>query len=255
MTILIEACVDSVESALAAQRAGAGRIELCDNLGDGGTTPSAGMIAACKARLEIPVFVIVRPRGGDFVASEPELDVMQRDVEIARSLGAEGLVIGLLRPDTTVDRASITKLREKAHDVPITFHRAFDCCIDRVKALDDLIALGIHRVLTSGGARTAHEGVNEIATLVAQAGTRLTVMAGGGIRVANASEIVTQTGVREIHVRPTRLAESRQSQWNSAIRFRKPLSNDESRWDEIDPDHLTSLVQSVNGPFASLRPR
>src|SRR5437868_1613042 len=138
MCVLVEACVDSVASAAAAERGGAGRVELCDALHDAGTTPSAGMIAAVKARVGIPVFVIVRPRGGGFVYAADEIDVMRRDVEAARALGADGIVTGALRADGIVDAAATRSLVDAAESLPVTFHRAFDLVADRAVALETL---------------------------------------------------------------------------------------------------------------------
>ena len=158
--------MDSVESALAAERGGARRLELCDALFDGGTTPSAGMIAACRDRVAIPLFVIIRPRGGGFVYSEPELDVMRRDIVAARGLGADGVVIGVLRRDGRVDEDQTRSLVGVAGDLSVTFHRAFDFTPDPGAAMETLISAGITRVLTSGGALTAREGVTTLASLV-----------------------------------------------------------------------------------------
>src|SRR5688572_22234732 len=166
--VLVEACVDSVESALAAERGGAGRIELCDALFDGGTTPSAGMIAACRERVSIPIFVIIRPRGGGFVYSESELDVMQRDILAARGLGADGVVIGPLRANGTVHEGQTRSLVDVAGNTAVTFHRAFDFVPDLDAALETLISCGVGRVLSSGGAPTAREGAAKLASLVRQ---------------------------------------------------------------------------------------
>src|ERR1051325_10857840 len=163
MSVLIEACVDSVASALAAERGGAGRVELCDNLFDGGTTPSAGMISAVKATVKIPVFVIIRPRGGGFVYSYDELSVMRLDIEAARMLGADGIVLGALTNDARVDEEQLQPLLDAAKGLPVTFHRAFDLTRDRAEALETLMRLKIERVLTSGGATTAIEGSEQIA--------------------------------------------------------------------------------------------
>jgi copper homeostasis protein len=164
--ILIEACIDSVESAMAAERGGAGRVELCADLHDAGTTPSAGMIAACAERLAIPVFVIVRPRGGNFVASDAELDVMRRDARALRGLGARGVVLGLLTPDGEIDIERMRMLIDDAGGLAVTFHRAFDHTRDLAASLDALGSLGVARVLTSGGAATALEGAESIAARV-----------------------------------------------------------------------------------------
>ena len=179
-------------------------MELCDALFDGGTTPSAGMIAACKAAVSIPVFVMIRPRGGGFVYSDEERDVMRRDVVVARELGADGVVIGGLRPDGAVDLALVRSLVEAAHALPVTFHRAFDVTPDFEASLESLIDAGVQRVLTSGGALTASDGVTTLAKLVRQAGSRLVVMAGGGIREENVRTVVSMSGVREVHARLTR---------------------------------------------------
>ncbi|MGH7678494.1 MAG: copper homeostasis protein CutC, partial [Gemmatimonadaceae bacterium] len=165
MTVLVEACVDSVASALAAERGGARRLELCDNLFDGGTTPSAGMISAVKAAARIPVFVIVRPRGGGFVYSPEELAVMRLDIEAARMLGADGIVLGALTGDRRVERTALEPLIAAAGSLPVTFHRAFDLAQDQDEALEDLMRLRVGRVLTSGGAATALEGVERLSAL------------------------------------------------------------------------------------------
>jgi copper homeostasis protein len=145
--ILIEACVDSVPSALAAEAGGAGRVELCDNMIEGGTGPSAGTIEEAKARLRIPVFVMIRPRGGDFLYSDVEYDVMRRDIAHARALGVDGVVLGLRDRDGNVDVARTRALVDAARPLPVTFHRAFDVARDPDRALDALLGLGVERVL------------------------------------------------------------------------------------------------------------
>jgi copper homeostasis protein len=215
-SVKVEACVDSVESALAAEQGGATRVELCDNLIEGGTTPSAGMIAVCCERLEIPVFVIVRPRGGDFLYSEIEFEVMRRDVARAVEMGAGGVVLGLLGRDGAVDTERTRTLIREARSLPVTFHRAFDVARDADEALDALIGIGIDRVLTSGGAATAEEGIGVIARLVHRAAGRLEILAGGGVREHNVARIVGGTGVREVHVRAT-------STRSSQMEYRPPV--------------------------------
>ncbi len=154
-SVLVEACVDTVASALAAEAAGAARVELCAGLAEGGTTPSAGLMALACERLRIPVFVLIRPRGGDFLYSEAEMEVMRRDIRQAKTLGARGVVLGVLRPDGHVDEARTRVLVDEARPMAVTFHRAFDVTPDASAALEALVALGIDRVLTSGQARTA----------------------------------------------------------------------------------------------------
>jgi copper homeostasis protein len=242
--ILVEACVDSVASSLAAERGGASRLELCDALFDGGTTPSAGMIAACKAAVSIPVFVMIRPRGGGFVYSDAERDVMQRDVLVARELGADGIVIGGLNQDATIDLDLVGCLMEAARELPVTFHRAFDVTSDLPASLEALAGAGVQRVLTAGGAPTAVEGAHVLSALVRQAGSRLVVMAGGGVRETNVSELVSLSGVRELHVRLTRLTRNEQSVARD-LRVRRPLPAEEAAWEETDEQRISSFVRSV----------
>jgi copper homeostasis protein len=241
--IVVEACVDSVASSLAAERGGAHRVELCDALFDGGTTPSAGMIAACKAAVSIPVFVIIRPRGGGFVYCDEERDVMRRDIIIAREIGADGVVIGGLCPDNTVDVTLVRSLVETARGLPVTFHRAFDLTPDLTASLDLLIGAGVQRILTSGGATTALEGTSTLASLVQQAGSRLVVMAGGGIREDNVREVISKSGVTEVHARLTRLEQGGDFRSNRALRLRKPLPADEASYEATDERRIRSLVQ------------
>jgi len=220
---------------------------LCDALSDGGTTPSAGMIAACRDRVSIPLFVIIRPRGGGFVYSESELDVMRRDIVAARRLGADGVVVGVLRRDGRVDEEQARSLVGVAGDLPVTFHRAFDFVPDQSAALETLISAGVTRILSSGGAPTAREGVRALASLVRQAGSRLVVMAGGGVREENVKEIVDGSGVREVHVRLTRLTRGEGPPLRAGIRVRKPLPDDEAAWEETDEGRVRRFVSVANG--------
>ena len=243
--ILVEACVDSVASALAAERGGASRLELCAALFDGGTTPSAGMIAACKEAVSIPVFAMIRPRGGGFIYSEAERDVMRRDVLLARELGADGVVIGGLCPDGIIDLALVQSLVESAQGVGVTFHRAFDLSADLEASLAALADAGVHRVLTAGGAPTAADGVTTLATLVRKAGSRVAVMAGGGVREENVRSLVSVTGVREVHVRLTRVTHGVETSTRRGVRMRKPLPDDEATWEETDEQRVRSFVRTL----------
>ena len=198
---LVEAAVETLEEALAAKRAGGDRIELCANLGVGGTTPSAGLIASVVQQVNHPVFVMIRPRGGDFVYAADEIDAMIEDIDRARPLGIAGIVTGALRSDGNVDVDSMRRLMGPAAGLPVTFHRAFDVVANRTEALEQVIDLGASRVLTSGGAATAMEGAVAIAMLVDQAGERVSIVAGGKIREQNARELIARTGVREVHAR------------------------------------------------------
>ena len=243
--VLVEACVDSVASAVAAERGGANRVELCDALFDGGTTPSAGMIAACKDAVSIPVFVMIRPRGGGFVYSETERDVMRRDIAVARDLGVDGVVIGGLLPNGNVDLALVRMLVECAGALPVTFHRAFDLTPDLEASLDSLAEVGVRRVLTAGGASSAAEGASTLASLVKHAGSRIVVMAGGGVREENVQRLVSTSGVREVHVRLTRLTRGEAGPARRDLQVRRSLPEDEAVWEETDEQRVRSFVVAV----------
>ena len=247
MNVLVEACVDSVASALAAERGGAGRLELCDNLHDGGTTPSAGMISAVRAAVRIPVFVIVRPRGGGFVHTKDEVSVMRLDIEAARMLGADGVVVGVLTRDARVDEDQLRVLRDTAGALPMTFHRAFDLTRDQDEALETLMRLRVERVLTSGGAQTALEGVAVIAALARRGAGQIEVMAGGGVREEHIQELVQRAGVREVHVRGTRVANAVMQPSGARVRLRKAFPADEAAWEETDERRIREFVRLANG--------
>jgi copper homeostasis protein len=198
---LVEAAVETLDSALAAERAGADRIELCDNLSEGGTTPDGELVAAIVERIRLPVFVLIRPRAGNFVYSESEFDVMIRDIELTRTMGIAGIVSGALDVKDRVNVKQTRSLVKAAGGLPVTFHRAIDSAADLPAALDDGIEAGVSRVLTSGGAPTAREGVDVIAALVLQARARVSIIAGGGIREHNVREVIARTGAHEVHGR------------------------------------------------------
>ena len=197
--IVIEACVDSVESAMAAERGGADRVELCDNLLEGGTTPSAGSIEIARRRLGIRLHVIIRPRGGDFCYSPVEFEIMRRDIAVAKSLGADGVVIGILTPDGDVDAGRTRELIELARPLSVTFHRAFDVARDPLASLEVLIALGVDRLLTSGQEPSVVEGLDLIADLVRRSDGRIIVMPGGASE-RTLGKVLSVTGAREFHV-------------------------------------------------------
>lgn len=247
MTILVEACVDSVASAVAAERGGARRLELCDNLFDGGTTPSAGMLAAVKAAVRIPVFVLVRPRGGGFVYTDEEIGVMRLDIDAARMLGADGVAIGALTRDARIHAEFLRILVSAAGELPVTFHRAFDLVRDQEQALETLIHERVARVLTSGGALTAIDGAEAIGALVRRGGGQIEVMAGGGVREETILELVQRTRVREVHVRGTRVVKSSMTQGREGLRLRKPLPEDEGAWEETSERRLKEFVRLANG--------
>ncbi len=210
----VEVCAYSLESCLIAQHAGANRIELCAGMPEGGTTSPAGLIHLAKKRTDLPVFVMIRPRGGDFCYSQTEFEQMQADLQLAAELGADGLVLGLLHPDGTVDGQRTRQLVEQAHPLPVTFHRAFDATRDLDEALEAVVETGCQRILTSGGAPTAPEGHEALARLNRLAHGRIELVAGSGVNADNAAMLL-ETGVHALHL-------TGRSVRDSAMQFRKP---------------------------------
>ncbi|MBB3778470.1 copper homeostasis protein [Xanthomonas campestris] len=195
----LEVAADSVGSALAAQEGGAMRVELCGGLDGGGLTPSFGTLAVARERLQIPLYVLIRPRVGDFVFDAAEVEVMRRDVEQCVRLGCDGVVLGALDPLGQVDMGTMRVLIAAAESLGVTFHRAIDVSADPARALEDAIALGCERVLTSGARASALEGIDTIAALVQQAGDRISIMPGAGVSESNVLALRNGTGAREFH--------------------------------------------------------
>lgn len=200
MSYKLEVCANSVLSCVEAQKGGAYRVELCSGILEGGTTPSYGEISIAREMLNIKLYVIIRPRGGDFLFSDIEHEIMIRDIEMAKSVGVDGVVIGCLNADGTVDTNKCSQLIEAAGEMGVTFNRAFDKCKNPQESLEKIIELGCERVLTSGQMSKAEQGVNLIKELVDQAGSRIVVMPGSGINEDNISYIASQTGANEFHL-------------------------------------------------------
>lgn len=245
--MLIEACIDDPASARNAIAGGAGRLELCDNLADGGTTPSHGMLAHLLDSSSIPVFPIIRPRGGGFSYDEAERDVMFRNLEHVREMGAPGAVIGALLPGGRLDRDTIARLRDIGAGMSLTFHRAFDRCRDPYETLEQLVELGIDRILTSGQRARAIEGRELIAELVRMADGRIVIMAGGGVSETDVGELVRTTGVREIHARASMIVRDDPG-WESwaVVPFRKALPGDEAARLVTDPQRIAAIREAAS---------
>ena len=243
--VLVEACVDTVASSRAAVRAGARRLELCAALTDGGTTPSAGTIAAVAAAVDVPVVVLVRPRGGSFVHDAAELDVMRRDIVHAIEAGAAGVSLGVLAPDGTIDADAMARCVEAARGRPVTCHRAFDATPDPFAALETLRTLGVARILTSGGAPSAWEGATTLAALVRAAGPTMTIIAGGGVRAGHVAALVRDAGVAEVHLWGAHTVHP----MHDAARplpLRTPLPSDPRAWLESDEAGVRAVVQALD---------
>jgi copper homeostasis protein len=196
---LLEISVETVEAALAAERGGADRIELCADLSVGGVTPSTELINAVRGQVHIPIFTMVRPRAGDFVYSDAEFAAMKTAIASAKKHRVDGVVLGILGEDRYVDVHKTRELVELAQPLPATFHRAFDDCVNLLQALENVIQIGAKRILTSGGAKNAFEGASVLANLVVAAGDRITILPGAGINASNIGQVAKVTGAREFH--------------------------------------------------------
>jgi copper homeostasis protein len=212
---VLEICVESVDRAIAAERGGADRIELCSDLSSGGVTPSAGLMKVARSQVDLPIFVLIRPRGGDFVYSKREFETMSVDIETAKQLGMDGIVLGLLNAEGQVEVGRTRKLVALADPLPVTFHHAFDATPDLQGSLAAVIKTGAKRILTSGGKPRATDNLSGLAHLVAAAGDRISIMPGGGINARNVTRISRHTLAREIH---TSLGTSLQSSGSDADR-------------------------------------
>ena len=208
MDFKLEICADSVESAVNAQAGGADRVELCNSLSEGGTTPSSGTISSARDNLTIDLHVIIRPRSGDFLYTDPEYDIMRRDIEICGEYGVNGIVIGILRQDGEIDVEHTAKLIDLASPMTTTFHRAFDMCSDPFRGLQDVISAGASRLLTSGQRNRAAEGTELISKLVRKAGSKIIIMPGSGLNGSNIADIARSTGAVEFHLSGRKIMES-----------------------------------------------
>ena len=229
MDFILEVIAFTIESALIADRSGAHRIELCDNPGDGGTTASHAMIELARKKTIIQLFPIIRPRGGDFLYSDEEFVIMQKDTLWCKQNGCDGVVIGMLKEDGTVDRKRTAKLVELDYPMSVTFHREFDRVLDPFQSLEDIIEIGCERILTSGKKPTAIEGSFLLKQLVEQSDERIIIMPGSGVRANNILEIAKQTGAREFHSSARTDQPSRMEYQNPELKeeLKAPVLNEE----------------------------
>lgn len=255
---VLEICVDSVESAIAAERGGARRVELCSDLLEGGITPSPGLLEGIRKRVRIDVFVMIRPRGGDFCYTDEEFAVMKADIEYAKRLGADGVVLGILDAQGYVDVERTRELVELARPLPVTFHRAVDVSVDLADSMERIIASGAQRVLTSGGKRRAAESTGDIADAIEQTRGRLTIMAGGGLNPENIRAVAEETGAAEFHASLNTGIESPVRRRNDSLFLGADLERDYTRYVVREEDVRAlreGLDEVVNGrATAGLRP-
>jgi copper homeostasis protein len=243
MNFKLEICVDSVQSAREAQNAGADRVELCANLSEGGTTPAYGIISMTRDNLRIGLHVLIRPRAGDFLYSDTEFDMMRRDINICKECGADGIVIGILRNDGTIDLERTSELAELAHPLSVTFHRAFDMCADPYSGLEDIIKAGASRLLTSGHKNSAAEGSALLRDLVVQAAERIVIMPGSGINESNIEQIAKTTGANEFHLSARKVTESLMTFRKKGITMGNSPGYDEFTRKVADPDKIKSIIR------------
>lgn len=249
---MLEICIDSVASARAAAEGGADRVELCAGLPEGGTTPSAGMIAAVRAAFPGKLMVIIRPRGYDFLFDIDEFEVMRRDIRMAREAGADGIVIGCLRADGSVDEDRCRELLDAAGGLDATFHRAFDMSRDLAESMAAIHALGIRRILSSGGRPDVPEGVSVLRDLIQSSPPGLILMPGGGITPENLAQVLAATGAREVHLSARRGTESGMLHRNLDCHMGDYTRRDEYRWRVASADSIRLCREILDRHLASL---
>lgn len=240
----LEICGNSFASAKVAAQGGATRVELCENMAEGGTTPSYAQIKLAKEQLAIEIWPIIRPRGGDFLYSDDEFELMKTDIQLCKELQCAGVVTGILTADGSIDKLRCAQLIKLAAPLPVAFHRAFDMCNDLEKGLEDLIELGIIRVLTSGGAVNALEGVAQIAKLVKQANGRIEIMPGAGVNAENVLQIKAATGASTFHSSARTMVKSKMQYRNAVTKMGN--IEDEYQYEQSDLTKVKALVNALN---------
>ncbi|GAB3905676.1 copper homeostasis protein CutC [Mucilaginibacter boryungensis] len=245
--VSLEVCANSATSAIAAQNGGAARVELCNNLYQGGITPSHGHILVARKHLHIKLYTLIRPRSGDFLYTKEEFQVMLSDVRQSIALGCDGIVVGILNKDGSVDMERNSQIVNMArqHGLGVTFHRAFDVCADKEKALEDLIHIGFERLLTSGGKSNVIEGARNVKNLLDQANGRISIMPGGGISEKNVADLVHYTGVKEIHSSARALVNSQMEYRNDSIMMGTRYVDEYAIY-ETSPKVVQNLIRLAN---------
>lgn len=245
MKFKLEICADSIESAINAQTAGADRIELCSSLSEGGTTPSFGLIRSARANISIGLHVLIRPRSGDFLYSDAEFDIMKKDIEICREEGVDGVVLGILKSNGSIDTERSSKLAEIAYPMAVTFHRAFDLCNDPFKGLEDVTDTGASRILTSGQKNLVAEGADLIKELIRRAGDRIIVMPGSGINELNISDIAKRSGACEFHLSGRKTVDSRMTFRREAVNMGSTPGLPEFSRKTADTEKIKEIIRML----------
>jgi len=240
----LEICVFSVESALSAQKAGAGRVELCSGFTEGGLTPSAGTIRMVRKLLNIECYVMIRPRGGDFCYTDTEFEQMHYDIEYAKSCGVNGVVLGALQPNGHINIIRTRDLVQHAAPLKVTFHRAFDLAVNPLRALDDLVACGCSRILTSGQKATALEGLDTIKKLVASSAGRIDIMAGSGVNPENACKFI-EAGVQALHFSAKKIKPGRMIYRNPEVPIMQTDAMSDYDLVGVDEEKIRKMVKII----------
>lgn len=242
-----EICANSVESCIAAQKGGAHRVELCAGIPEGGTTPSYGEIAMAREALTTTrLHVIIRPRGGDFLYSPIEVKTMLKDIEVARQLGADGVVFGCLTAEGEIDLPIMHELMKASEGLSVTFHRAFDVCRDAKKALEQIIELGCNRILTSGQQPTAELGIPLLKELQEQASGRIILLAGCGVNEKNISRIAQETGIQEFHFSARESIKSGMNYKNESVSMGGTVLINEYERNVTSAERVKATIQNIN---------
>jgi len=236
MSLLLEVCAFNLQSAVIAEKAGAGRVELCENPADGGTTPSYGTIKQTREKISIALYPIIRPRGGNFFYSAEEFAIIKQDILLCKQLGCDGISTGVHMQNGEIDTERLKRIVEWAYPMGVTCHRVFDATPDPVKALEELIDCGCERILTSGQKSTAPEGIELLAKLVQQAAGRIIIMPGAGVRAANIETLIRDTGATEFHTSARITAPD-------PVTFRNPAITDAGPWYIANEEELKKIMQ------------
>jgi copper homeostasis protein len=237
-SVLLEICVFNTATAVAAENAGADRIELCENYANGGTTPSYGYLKTVREKISIPVFPMIRPRGGDYFHTADEIEIIRKDILLCKELGFDGVVFGILNQDGTVDHENTARLVEAAYPLEVTFHRAFDRCKNPYEALEKIIDAGCNRVLTSGQVPKVTDGLKMVKELVDQADGRIIILPGSGLNSSNVEMIIQSTSVNEVHT-------SARIRIPSATQFRNEKMPEDFDSDFVDATEIQRIKQVI----------